>query len=127
MDQLRKIGFLGLGIMGSRMARNLAQKGFEVVAWNRTPAKVRALERFGVKSAPTPAALAEEVDAFCACVADPPALREVALGPHGLVTGAKKGQLFVDFSTVSVELSRELEAAFGELGVAFVEAPVTGS
>ncbi len=127
MNELKTVGFLGLGIMGSRMARNLAQKGFGVVAWNRTSARVDELARFGVKPAATPAELARRVDAYCTCVADPAALRLVALGPGGLLEGAKAGQLFVDFSTVSAELTCELEAAFGAKGVDFVEAPVTGS
>jgi 3-hydroxyisobutyrate dehydrogenase len=127
MGELKTVGFLGLGIMGSRMARNLAQKGLEVVAWNRTPERVAELAQYGVKAAATPAALAAQVDAFCTCVADPFALRQVALGPNGLFAGAKPGQLFIDFSTVSAELTRELGAAFAERQVDFVEAPVTGS
>lgn len=124
---ISKVGFLGLGLMGSRMARNLAQKGFQVVAWSRTAGKVDALAGIGVKAAPTPRALAAQVDAYCTCVADPPALREVALGPDGLLAGARAGQLFVDFSTVSPQLGVELEVAFDKQGVDFVEAPVTGS
>lgn len=126
-NELKKVGFLGLGLMGSRMARNLAQKGFEVVAWNRTQARVAELASFGVQAASTPAELASRVDAFCTCVADPAALRAVALGEHGLLSGAKAGQLFIDFSTVSVELVRTLEHRFGDKGIDFVEAPVTGS
>lgn len=124
---LKRVGFLGLGIMGSRMARNLAQKGFEVWAWNRTAARVEELASFGVKAAATPAALAAHVDAYCTCVADPHALREVALGKEGLLASAHADQLFIDFSTVSPELTRELESTFGACGVDFVEAPVTGS
>ncbi len=127
MDAIRSVGFLGLGIMGSRMARNLAQKGFKVVVWNRTRAKAIALEPLGVKVADSPQAVAASVDAFCTCVADPPALESVALGPDGLVRSARKGQLFVDFSTVSPSLTKRLETELGRLGVDFVEAPVTGS
>ncbi len=124
---MKKIGFLGLGLMGSRMARNLAVKGFTVHAWNRTTQRVTELASAGVIAAATPRALAAEVDAYCTCLADPLALREVALGPNGLLAGAKKGQLFIDFSTVSGELTRQLEADFGAHGVDFAEAPVTGS
>ncbi len=124
---MKKIGFVGLGLMGSRMAKNLATKGFTVHAYNRTPARVAELASVGVIAAETPAALAAEVDAFCTCVADPAALREVALGPQGLLTGARKGQLFIDFSTVSAELTQQLETTFAERGVDFAEAPVTGS
>jgi len=127
MEPLKRVGFVGLGIMGSRMARNLAQKGFETHVWNRTPEKARALEPFGAKVAASPEELARSVDAFCTCVSDPAALREVVYGEHGLLAGARKGQLFIDFSTVSPELSRELDKACRALGMDFVEAPVTGS
>jgi 3-hydroxyisobutyrate dehydrogenase-like beta-hydroxyacid dehydrogenase len=127
MDPIKRVGFCGLGIMGSRMARNLAQKGFAVTVWNRTRARAEELTTFGVKVAASPAEVAAQVDAFCTCVADPPALREVTLGPTGLLGAARTGQLFVDFSTVSPDLSRELAAAAAAHGVDFVEAPVTGS
>jgi 3-hydroxyisobutyrate dehydrogenase len=116
-----------MGIMGSRMAKNLAQKGFELVVWNRTRARAEALQAVGAKVAQTPAELAAQVDVLCTCVADPPALREVALGKAGLLAGAREGQLFVDFSTVSAELTRELAAACEARKLDFVEAPVTGS
>lgn len=121
------VGFLGLGIMGSRMAKNLKKKGFTVTVWNRTPGRAKALEADGIHVAATPADVAKVADAYCTCVADPAALREVALGKHGLLSAAKKGQLYVDFSTVSVELVKELDQAFGAAGVDFCDAPVTGS
>jgi 3-hydroxyisobutyrate dehydrogenase-like beta-hydroxyacid dehydrogenase len=124
---IKRVGFVGLGIMGSRMARNLARKGFEVTVWNRTRSRAESLQADGIKIASSPAALASQVDAFCTCVSDPPALREVALGKEGLLASSRSGQLFVDFSTVSPEFSRELEAAAARQGVDFVEAPVTGS
>lgn len=124
---IRRVGFVGLGLMGSRMAKNLKKKGFEVVGWNRTRARAVELEKDGIAVAASPAALAAQVDAFCTCVADPQALREVTLGEQGLLSGAKKGQLFLDFSTVSVEQVKELDALFGAKGVDFADAPVTGS
>lgn len=127
MRHIKTVGYVGLGIMGSRMAQNLAQKGFRVVAWNRSPEKTAALASFGIEAAPSPKALAQQVDAFCTCVADPVALREVAFGENGLWAGASEGQVFVDFSTVSVEATQELEKRFATKSVSFVEAPVTGS
>lgn len=124
---LAHIGFCGLGLMGSRMALNLKKKGFEVTVWNRSPAPAEALKAHGLSVAATPAELAAKVDAFCTCVADVPALESVALGPGGLLTGAKKGQLFIDFSTVSVPLVQRLEQEFAKKGVDFADAPVTGS
>lgn len=85
---MKKIGFLGLGLMGSRMAKNLAKKGFEVHVWNRTPLRAQQLMEHGVVPQPTPRAVAEAVDAYCTCVANPAALREVS---DGLLAGARKG------------------------------------
>ncbi len=127
MGEIKKVGFVGLGTMGRPMARNLAQKGFQVTVWNRTRARAEALAEFGVRVAGSPAEVASQVDAFCTSVADPAALREVALGSKGLLSSSRAGQLFVDFSTVSPELARELETASSARGVDFVEAPVTGS
>ena len=124
---LLKIGFCGLGLMGSRMAMNLKKKGFEVTVWNRSPAAAQALKAQGISVASSPAALAAGVDAFCTCVADVGALESVALGPQGLLEGAKEGQLYIEFSTVSVALVKKLEAAFAAKGVDFADAPVTGS
>ena len=127
MADLKTVGFLGLGIMGSRMAANLARKGFSVVVWNRSPTKGKELEALGVKRAATPVELARQCDAYCTCVADPSALKEVTLGKDGLLEGAKKGQLMIDFSTVSVGLVKELASACAARGVDFCDAPVTGS
>jgi 3-hydroxyisobutyrate dehydrogenase len=125
---LAKVGFLGLGLMGWRMAKNLAAKGFEVTVWNRTRARADALANEApVKVASTPAEIAAHVDAFCTCVADPPALRQVVFGASGLLSTSRAGQLFVDFSTVSPDLTVELEQACASRGIDFVEAPVTGS
>jgi 3-hydroxyisobutyrate dehydrogenase-like beta-hydroxyacid dehydrogenase len=124
---IRHVGFLGLGLMGARMAKNLKKKGFEVTVWNRTLARAKELEADGLHVASTPAEVAARVDTFCTCVADVAALREVAMGANGLLSAAKPGQLFIDFSTVSVALVHELGAAFGAKGVDVIDAPVTGS
>lgn len=121
---IKRVGFLGLGTMGAPMAKNLKKKGFEVVVWNRTAARAEALKADGIEVAKSPAALADQVDAFCTCVADPKALMGVA---SEVFETARRGQLFIDFSTVSVELVQSLAERFGALGVDFVDAPVTGS
>jgi len=127
MDTAKRVGFLGMGIMGSRMARNLARKGFQVVVWNRTRARAEELVKDGARVANTPRELASGVDVFCTCVADPAALSEVVRGPDGLFAGSRRGQLFIDFSTISPDLSLAMEAEAGALGLRYVEAPVTGS
>jgi 3-hydroxyisobutyrate dehydrogenase-like beta-hydroxyacid dehydrogenase len=124
---IRRVGFLGLGIMGTPMALNLKKKGFEVVVWNRSPAKAEALVAHGLTVASTPRLVAEQVDAFCTCVATPAALESVVQGEHGLLASASKGQLWVDFSTVSVSTVTALGAAFEAKGLEVVDAPVTGS
>lgn len=127
MSEPKSVGFIGLGIMGSRMARVLKSKGFDVTVWNRTAQRAESLTPFGIKVAPTPAELAQRVDLVCTCVADPKALREVAYGEAGLFQGVSRGQLWIDFSTVSPDLTRELEKEASGRGMDFVEAPVTGS
>lgn len=121
---ISRVGFLGLGTMGTPMAKNLKKKGFQVVVWNRSLARAEALKAEGMEIAATPAELAGKVDAFCTCVADPQALEGVAAG---LLGQAKPGQLFIDFSTVSVPLVESLAARFAAKGVDFADAPVTGS
>jgi 3-hydroxyisobutyrate dehydrogenase-like beta-hydroxyacid dehydrogenase len=116
---IKRVGFLGLGLMGNRMVQSLKRRGFEVVGWNRTP---RAVE--GITMAATPGELAAQVDAFCTCVADPPAVESVA---NQLLAAARPGQLFIDFSTISVPLAQKLDRAFAAKGVDFCDAPVTGS
>lgn len=110
--------------MGAPMARNLKRKGFEVLVWNRTPERAQALVAEGITVTASPGELAQQVDAFCTCVADPEALEDVA---RGLFSTARAGQLFIDFSTVSVPLVQSLAARCAEKGMAFADAPVTGS
>jgi 3-hydroxyisobutyrate dehydrogenase len=83
-----RVGFVGLGLMGSGMAENLLKKGFPLTVWNRTAGRADALCAGGATRAATPAALAAAVDVIVTCVADPPALRAVALGEQGLLAGA---------------------------------------
>lgn len=123
-----RIGFAGLGTMGTPMALNLKRKGgFDVVVWNRSLAKAEALRVHGLEVAKSPRLLATQVDVFCTCLSDPAALEEVAMGADGLIEGARPGQLFIDFSTVSVPLVKKLSEAFAARSVDFADAPVTGS
>ena len=123
----QRVGFLGLGLMGHGMAKNLATKGFQVTVWNRHRARATALEPLGVKVADTPAQLMSAVDIACTCVATPAALEEVVAGKDGLLSAARRGQLLIDFSTIGPDQARSLEQRAGAAGVDFVEAPVTGS
>jgi 3-hydroxyisobutyrate dehydrogenase len=117
-----RVGFIGMGLMGSRMASNLAKKGFAVTVFNRNLEKARAT---GLTVAATPKALAQAVDVICTCVSDPAALEQVVFGADGVAAGTRKGQLLIDFSTVSVESVKALSERLS--GVDVVDAPVTGS
>jgi 3-hydroxyisobutyrate dehydrogenase len=125
---MAKVAFLGLGVMGFPMAGHLAKKGgHEVTVYNRTPAKAQAwVEKFGGKSAPTPKAAAEGQDFVMCCVGNDNDLRAVTLGDNGGFAGIKKGATFVDHTTASAEIARELDAEATKRGFKFVDAPVSG-
>jgi len=123
----QRVGFVGLGLMGTGMVKNLATKGFQVTVWNRTRERAAPLEPLGVKVAATPAQLMASVDVACTCVATPAALEEVLAGKDGLLSGARRGQLLIDFSTIGPDQARSVEQRGRAVGVDFVEAPVTGS
>ena len=124
-----RVGFLGLGIMGSRQAANLARAGFELVVWNRTREKADAWSAaHGGEVAATPRDVAERAEVVISMVVDAPQVEAVLLAdPDGAVHGASGDSLFVDMSTIAPTSTRAIGAALAERGVAFVDAPVTGS
>jgi len=121
-----RIGFIGLGVMGAPMARNLLAADYEVVAWNRSPEPLAALVEAGARAADGPAAVAAEADVLITILKDDPVVREVLGGPDGAIAAARAGSLVVDMSTVSPALARELAAEAGPREVAFLDAPVSG-
>ena len=121
------LGFVGLGAMGGRMAARLMAAGYPVTGYNRTAQKAAALVEAGMRLAPSPRAVAEASDAVFSMVTDDAALRAVALGPDGVVAGLSAGATFVEMSTVSPALVRELAAAVAARGAAMLDAPVSGS
>ncbi len=125
---MAKVAFLGLGVMGFPMAGHLVKKGgHEVTVFNRTPAKAKAwAEKFGGRTAPTPKAAADGQDFVMCCVGNDSDLRAVTLGADGGFAGRKKGATFVDHTTASAEVARELDAEAARLGFGFVDAPVSG-
>ncbi len=122
-----KIGFAGLGLMGSRMARNLLKKGFETTVWNRTKERCVPLAEQGATVAATPRELAERSDVVVACVADPPAVERLVFAEDGLLGGVRAGFRYLECSTVSPEATKRVQAALREQGADALEAPVTGS
>ena len=123
----RRVAFLGLGVMGYPMAGHLAHAGHAVTVYNRTPAKAQSwVGEHGHAAATTPAAAAAGADIVFACVGNDDDLRGVVLGEHGAFSGMKPGAIFVDHTTASAEVARELSAAALLLGLQFIDAPVSG-
>jgi 2-hydroxy-3-oxopropionate reductase len=120
------IGFIGLGVMGAPMARNLLEAGHEVVAWNRSPEPLAALVEAGAREAESAAAAASEADLVISILKDDPVVRAVLGGPDGAIAAARPGAVVVDMSTVSPALARELAEEASALGVGFLDAPVSG-
>jgi len=124
---LSEVAFLGLGVMGFPMAGHLARAGNDVVVYNRTAAKASAwVGRYGGASAPTPREAAAGRDFVLACVGNDDDLRTIALGPDGAFAGMKPGAIFVDHTTASADVARELSAQASKIGLGFVDAPVSG-
>jgi 3-hydroxyisobutyrate dehydrogenase-like beta-hydroxyacid dehydrogenase len=126
---MTSVGFLGLGIMGSRMAANLQREGFAVTAWTRTAGKAQAWadEHEGARAAATPAAAAAGADIIISMVVDGAQVETILLGEDGAVDGAPDQTLFIDMSTIAPADARRIGAALAQRGHAFLDAPVTGS
>ncbi len=125
---MAKVAFLGLGVMGYPMAGHLKSTGgHEVTVYNRTAAKAdKWAAQYGGTHKPTPKEAAAGQDFVMACVGNDDDLRQVTLGPDGAFAGMKKGAVFVDHTTASAEIARELHAEANKRGFAFVDAPVSG-
>lgn len=127
----RKVSFLGLGVMGYPMAGHLARAGNQVTVYNRSPEKAAAwCEEFAATARPGSASLpriaAADADIVFCCVGNDADLRSVTLGADGAFTGMKPGAIFVDHTTASANVARELSTAAGALGLKFIDAPVSG-
>ncbi|SIT74096.1 NAD(P)-dependent oxidoreductase [Pontibaca methylaminivorans] len=122
-----KLAFLGLGVMGYPMAGHLSKAGHPVTVYNRTGAKaVRWQQEHGGATAPTPRAAAAAAGVVLACVGNDDDLRSICLGPEGAFAGMEPGSVFVDHTTVSAAVTRELCAEAARSDIAFVDAPVSG-
>ena len=124
---MAKIAFLGLGVMGYPMAGHLASKGHDVTVFNRTTAKAEAwVEQHSGKTAPTPQLAAEGQDIVMSCVGNDYDLREVTLGTSGAFQSMSAGAVFVDHTTASAGIARELSEEAQSRGFGFIDAPVSG-
>jgi len=120
------VGFIGLGLMGKPMARNLLEAGFPLTVWNRTKSRGEDLVREGARWGESPRGVAAASDVVITIVSDPPALESVLWGADGVIGGLRRGSVLVDSSTVSPELARRVAATCAERGIEFLDAPVTG-
>jgi 3-hydroxyisobutyrate dehydrogenase-like beta-hydroxyacid dehydrogenase len=123
----KRIGFAGLGLMGSRMAARFLEPGYELSVWNRSVEKCAPLQAKGARVAASPRELAESADVVFSSLADPPAVERLVFAPDGVLQAARPGFRYVETSTISPDLSRRLIEAFRERGADALEAPVTGS
>jgi 3-hydroxyisobutyrate dehydrogenase len=121
-----RIGFIGLGIMGRGMVRNLLKAGFEVRVWNRTASRMEELAAEGAGPASSPGDVAHHTDIVITCVSDTPDVAEVILGESGVIRGARPGSLVVDMSTISPQATQAIAARLAEREVRFLDAPVSG-
>nr|WP_277614106.1 NAD(P)-dependent oxidoreductase [Kaistia nematophila] len=125
--EMTKVAFLGLGVMGYPMARHLQAKGHEVTVYNRNAAKsAKWVAEFGGRAAATPKEATEGQDIVFACVGNDNDLRAVTIGADGAFAGLAAGAVFVDHTTASAEVARELHAEAEKRGFAFIDAPVSG-
>jgi 3-hydroxyisobutyrate dehydrogenase len=121
-----RIGFIGLGIMGRPMAMNLLKAGHELTVWNRTASKMADLVAAGAGAADNPAAVAATSDVVISIVSDSPDVEQVALGSGGVIESARPGLLYIDMSTISPRVAREVAARLAEQGTEMLDAPVSG-
>ena len=123
-----RVGFIGLGIMGTRMAANLARAGFDLVVWNRTAEKAREwAAEHGAEVAESPAQVAGRSEVVITMVVDGDQVESVLLGEQGAAEGARRGLLCVDMSTIGPRAARRIAERLAERGIEFMDAPVTGS
>ncbi|MBS8274481.1 NAD(P)-dependent oxidoreductase [Thalassospira tepidiphila] len=124
---MAKCAFIGLGVMGYPMAGHLQKAGHDVTVYNRTAAKAEKwVAEFGGSSAPTPAEAAKGAEFVFSCVGNDDDLRSVMLGDGGMFAGMDKGSVLIDNTTASADVARELYAAAKDMGISFIDAPVSG-
>ncbi len=121
-----RVGFVGLGIMGQGMARNLLKAGYDVRVWNRTSSRMDPLIEAGAAAGASPADVAANCDIIAVCVSDTPDVEEVILGENGILSGVQAGALVIDFSTISPQATIDIADRLGAKGVKMLDAPVSG-
>jgi len=122
----KKIGFIGLGVMGKPMALNLLKAGYPLTVWNRTKPKMDEVIALGASRADSPKEVAEKSDIVVTMVTDSPDVEEVILGPEGVIQGARPGLVLIDMSTISPTVAQKLSEELSKKGVKMLDAPVSG-
>jgi 3-hydroxyisobutyrate dehydrogenase len=121
-----RVGFIGLGIMGQGMSRNLLKAGYELCVWNRTASRMDALAAAGATTASSPADLAGRCEVIITCVSDTPDVEAVVLGENGVMSAAAPGSLVIDMSTISPQATVRMARLLAERGIEMLDAPVSG-
>lgn len=121
-----RVGFIGLGIMGRGMVRNLLNAGFHVTVWNRTTERMDALVASGAVAGESPKDVASKSDIIISCVSDTPDVEAVIMGNEGAIHGASAGALIIDMSTISPDTTKRIAAQLNEKGIHMLDAPISG-
>lgn len=121
-----RIGFIGLGIMGRPMCANLLKAGYSLTVWNRSRPGIDEVVSYGAQEGASPADVAARSDVIITMVTDSPDVRQVVLGPNGIVEGARPGSVVIDMSTISPSVTREIAEALAARGIEMLDAPVSG-
>lgn len=124
---MKRVGFIGLGVMGLGMASNLLRKGYEVSVFNRTPGKAGLLLELGAKEVSSAVDVVKESDVVITMISNDNAIRDVYFGNNGIFSAVRPGMTLIDSSTISPSLALELAEAAAQNGAQFLDAPVTGS
>ncbi|RLI23422.1 hypothetical protein DRO47_00580 [Candidatus Bathyarchaeota archaeon] len=122
----KRIGFIGLGVMGKPMAMNLLKAGYPLTVWNRTRSKMEDLVKMGAAPGESPKDVAEKSDVVITMVTDSAAVEAVILGPSGVIEGVRPGMIVIDMSTISPSVTRRIAEKLKEKGVEMLDAPVSG-
>jgi 2-hydroxy-3-oxopropionate reductase len=123
----KQVGFIGLGMMGNPMSKNLLKAGFGLTVWNRTPSKMKEIVELGAKPTGSAKEVAQKSDVTITMLSGPSDVEEVILGKNGVLEGLRSGSVVIDMSTISPEASRRVAAAVAKTGAKMLDAPVGGS
>jgi 2-hydroxy-3-oxopropionate reductase len=126
MENMERIGFIGLGLMGQPMVQNLLKAGYCVTVYNRRSEAMVTMATFGAAIADSPADLARQVDVVISCVSDSPDVAAIVLGEQGIIHGVRPGMLYIDMSTIAASMARTIADRLKALQVSALDAPVSG-